>query len=130
LEPVISLPGFEAFANLREGFTMVLRGDTPDENGDPVGEHVEIEVIVPPPSFYMLKQMQAKQAARTEPVSTEQAQVDIIDMIWACLKRNYRGIPRWLIEQSLDTALLLKLNEKMREMSGLVEAKKETGTAP
>lgn len=123
------LEGFEAFANLREGFSMVLRGDTPDENGDPVGEHVEIEVIVPPPSFYMLKQMQAKQKARTDPQTPEQVQADIIDTIWMTLKRNYRGIPKWLIEQSLDSAVLLDLNDKMREMSRLTDVKKETGTS-
>ena len=122
-----TLEGFEAFANLREGFSMVLSGYMPDENGEPVGEHVELEVVVPPPNFYMLKQIQAKQAARTEPASAAQTQDDIIDMIWTCLKRNYRGIPKWLIEQSLDAALLSKLNAKMREMSGIDEAKKANG---
>lgn len=123
------LEGFEAFANPREGFAMTLRGEAPDADGNPVGDHVEIEVVVPPPNFYMLRQLQAKQAARTEPLTQEQTQADIIDMIWTCLKRNYRGIPKWLIEQSLDTALLNQLNEKMREMSGLTDIKKATGTA-
>jgi len=124
-----TLEGFEAFANPRDGFAMTLRGDMPDADGNPVGDHIEIEVIVPPPNFYMLRQLQAKQAARTEPVTQDQSQADIIDMIWTCLKRNYRGIPKWLIEQSLDTGLLNQLNEKMREMSGLTDPKKATGTA-
>lgn len=124
------LEGFEAFAHLREGFSMVLRGEAPDENGHPTGEHIEIEVIVPPPSLYMLKQLQAKQKAREGQATEDQFQSDVVDTIWLTLQRNYRGIPKWLIEQSLDAPLLIQLNEKMREMSRLSAEKKALGTSP
>jgi hypothetical protein len=130
MEPMIgSLPGFVAFEYLRPGFEMRFSGNAPDERGEPEGEHVEVTLTVPPLNFYYLQKVQAIQKARAAPATADELNSDIIDSVFLALKRNYRGVPRWLVEQSLDGPMLVRLGAKMREMTGSAEQeKKETGT--
>lgn len=126
MEPIItgSLPGFEAYPNPRDGFEMTFSGNALDAAGEPEGERVEVKLIVPPLDFHSLQKIQSNKKARAEP----DVQADVLDTICLALKRNYRGVPRWLVEQSLDGPLLMKLNAKMREMQGVTEEKKATET--
>lgn len=122
----VNLPGFEAFPNPRDGFEMDFSGSTPDAEGNPTGEHVSIKLVVPPPSFRILQQIQARQKARTAP-TTEDSQSDVIDTILYSLARNYRGVPRWLVEQSIDGPFMTAMNARMKEMmSGSDEKKAPT----
>jgi hypothetical protein len=125
LEPVIgSLPGFEAFEYIRPGFEMRFSGNAPNDAGAE-GEHVEVTLTVPPLNFYYLQKVQAVQKSRGTTPSAEDLNSDIIDTVFFALKRNYRGVPRWLVEQSLDAPLIMQLSAKMRAMSGAPEQEKK-----
>lgn len=130
MEPVIGLAGFEAFPNPREGFDMLFSGNVPNDEGDPDGARVEITLTVPPLDFYSQRRLQIKQKARTSAPTLGEINADIVDTICLALKRNYRGVPRWLVEQSMDGPHLSGLFSKMREMVGEAELKKESGTNP
>jgi hypothetical protein len=131
MEPMIgSLPGFESFEYARPGFEMRFSGNTPNDQGEPEGEHVELTLMVPPLNFYYLQKVQAIQKSRGVAPTADQLNSDIIDTVFFALKRNYRGVPRWLVEQSLDGPLIAQLSAKMREMSGVADEKKDPLTSP
>lgn len=126
-----NLPGFEAYEYARPGFEMRFSGNTLDEKGEPEGDRVEVSLIVPPLNFYYLQKVQATQKARNAAPTSEELNSDIIDTVFYALKRNYKGVPRWLVEQSLDGPMMTQLSAKMREMSGLTEQEKKAPvTAP
>jgi hypothetical protein len=125
-----SLPGFDAFEYARPGFEMRFSGNIPNEQGEPEGDHVEVTLIVPPLNFYYLQKVQAIQKSRGTDPTLEQLNSDIIDTVFFALKRNYRGVPRWLVEQSLDGPMMMQLSAKMREMSGSADEKKVAVTSP
>lgn len=112
VEQIGTLPGFEAFPHPREGHTMVFSGYAPNANGEPTGEYVQVELTVPPISFFQLKRFNAR-PVKSEPDLRE----DSIDIVQLSLERNYRGVPRWLVEQSLDGPALNAINAKLREMA-------------
>lgn len=124
-----ALPGFEELPGAREGFEMTFRGHVPNAEGEPDGEFVQAVLIVPPLNFHSMRRIQARQKARSAASTPEEIQEDAIETIWMSLKRNYKGVPRWLVEQSLDGPLLVKFSAKMREMAGIVQEKKAE-TAP
>src|ERR1043166_4118463 len=124
------LAGFEAYPHPREGFTMLFRGNAPNDKDEFEGEYVEIELIVPPLSFHSLQQIQARRKARNGSATPQDAQADVVETIYLALRRNYRGVPRWLIEQSLDGPIMAALAAKMTEMVGLSEEKKTPAENP
>lgn len=132
MEPVIvgTLAGFEAYEYARPGFDMRFSGNAPDEQGEPEGDRVEVILTVPPLNFYYLQKVQAVQKAREAAPTIEQINSDIVDTVFYALKRNYRGVPRWLVEQSLDGPMIQQLSAKMREMSGVAEQEKKALTSP
>lgn len=112
-----SLPGFETYPHTREGFTIIFRGNAPNEQGEYEGEFVAIELTIPPLPLYKVRQIQDPQ------------NLDVIELVFMALKRNYRGVPKWLVEQTLDGPAMRAFDAKMREMNGLPSEKQPAGTA-
>lgn len=120
------LPGLEELGALRQGLRLTFRGCVPDEDGAPTGEYVECELIVPPLNFSMIKRLQAEQAERGAETTQEQMlqMLDsVVTTIARALQRNYRGVPRWLIEQTIDIENALEISQQIAGLSGLTAKK-------
>src|SRR4051812_39175919 len=88
---------------LRQGIAVTFRGSEPDENGDPNGEFIEIELVVPPLNFDALEALQERlQTLTLQP--TASSMKTLVDALTRALIRNYTGVPRWLISQTIDVA--------------------------
>lgn len=112
----------------REGIAFLFTGQEEDANGDPVSEFVSIELVVPPLNLDSLRIMQPKlQKLQTDP--DVESMNTMVDAIAHALKRNYRGIPRWLIEQTLDIGNMPALTQAFMDIGGLKRKEIEAGKA-
>jgi len=115
--------GIEELGAPRAGLLITFRGCVPDEHDEPSGEYIEVELVVPPLNFNMIKRLQAEQAARGAEITQEQMLDDVVTTIARALQRNYRGVPRWLIEQTIDVANAIEIAQQIAGISGLMEKK-------
>lgn len=130
---------------LREGIEFRFTGAQRDEDGEPVGQFIDINLVVPPLNFNSLRGLQQKIKSFSESGEDNTASMETLcECLLHALRRNYRGVPRWLIEQSVDVANFAELMMALMDVSGLkrkqVEAEKKaqaeaariqsTGTQP
>lgn len=96
----------------------------------PITEPVDIELEVPPLNFALIRRLTPQLEMLTASVNPDNFGT-VIDLLAEALARNYRGIPRWLIEQTLDVANMPELVQAFMDVSGLkrkeqIDAKKAT----
>jgi hypothetical protein len=94
----------------REGRAFTFTGQEPDDSGEPIGEPMSVECIVPPLNFYGLRRLEAREKVHGTKTNEDQ----LVDAIEEALKRNYRGVPRWLIEQTVDIGNMADFNRALR----------------
>jgi hypothetical protein len=125
-----TLPGFEPLPNLRAGVRWTFSGCTPDADGIAVGEYVEVELVIPPLNFSALRALQ--ELLKQQGPQPNQAQMldYTISTVELALRRNYRGVPRWLIEETLDQASAVEIADQLNELSGVVSKKTEESAPP
>jgi hypothetical protein len=122
--------GIEELGTPRAGLRVTFRGDTPDADGAYEGAHVEVDLIVPPLNFANLRRLEAEEAGRQGTTLPPQAMLEYVStMVGRALRQNYKGVPSWLIEQTIDSENALELSQKIAGISGLIQ-KKETLADP
>lgn len=99
----------------RDGIEFTFCGFTPDENGDESEAEFEINLIVPPLNFTALQQLGSKLFGDVG-TQTEQMQT-VITALNLSLKRNYKGVPVWLISQSVDFGNMGRMFEALMDVS-------------
>lgn len=123
----------QARRTLRQGITVTFRGSAPDETGDPNGEFVEIDLVVPPLNFDALEALQERLQTLTLQPSADSMKT-LVDALIRALIRNYTGVPRWLITQTIDVANMADMIVALMDVSGLkrkeVEDAKKAMMAP
>ena len=116
----------QARQTLRKGIPITFRGNEPDSNGDPEGEFIEIELIVPPLNFDALEILQTRlQSLTLQP--TADSMKTLVEALSRALNRNYIGVPRWLITQSIDVANMADIVVALMDVSGLKRKEVEEG---
>jgi len=119
---------------IRQGIEITFRGCEPDANGEPSGEFIEIEPVVPPLNFDALESLEEKlQTLTSQP--TKSSMSTLVDALIRALMRNYTGVPRWLITQTIDVANMSDMMVALMDVSGLKrkeieDAKKAVAVPP
>ncbi len=85
---------------------------------EPLTEAVERELEVPPLNFAQLKELRA-QLERMNATPDMASFEALVEILAAALSRNYRGVPRWLIEQSIDVGNMAEITQAVMDVSGL-----------
>lgn len=85
---------------------------------EPVTEVIDMELEVPPLNFAQLKELRP-QLDRISTNPDMESFRSLIEVLSFALARNYRGVPRWLIEQSIDVANMAELTQAVMDVSGL-----------
>jgi hypothetical protein len=99
---------------------------------EPLSEFVEIDLTIPPLSFALMREHkdQLERVTGNTDVWSFEA---LVTMVLYALSRNYRGVPRWLVEQSLDISNMPEFTQAFMDVSGLkrkeAEAKKAMAAA-
>jgi hypothetical protein len=134
-EPAIPALQIEPLPTIREGIPFRFRGMDPQS-----GAFVDQDLIVPPLNFTSLQALEAKLKAYGSATPTESMST-LADALRHALARNYRGVPEWLISQSIDLENMADLMKALMDISGLrrkaldegkataAEATRSTGTA-
>jgi hypothetical protein len=116
------------FRTMRQGIEMDFRGFEPDESGEPNGEPIDVTLTVPPLNFDSLQLLEGKLGSLGQ--GSQGASMQTIAVaIGHALKRNYRGVPEWLIRQTLDIANLGEFTQALMDVSGLRRKELEAGKA-
>lgn len=117
----------EEVAYPRQGVLFHFVAMEPNENGEPVGDSVSADLIVPPLNFYWLERLNGDDFAQ---LPDRDKTIGMIDF---ALRRNYRNVPRWLIEQTIDVANIPAFTRAVMDNGGKyreeVEAEKKAMTA-
>lgn len=114
-------------ASPREGIAFAFRGQEPDADGNPTGEVVTAELVVPPLNFDAIRRMQAelKKLGGGDVAAFETLAV----VLERALSRNYSGVPQWLIAQTIDVANMQDFISAVMDVSGLKRKEVEAGKA-
>lgn len=118
----------QPFRTIRQGIEMDFRGFEPDANGEPSGEPIDITLVVPPLNFDSLQILEGRLGSLGQGGQGASFQT-IAVAIGHALKRNYRGVPEWLIRQTLDAANLRDFTQALMDVSGLKRKEIEAGKA-
>ena len=113
---------------LREGITFRFFGQEEDTNGDPLSEFVDIELVLPPLNLDSMRLM-SDRLSKLGAAADLESMTTMVDAISAALKRNYRGVPRWLIQQTLDVANMPDLTRAFMDVAGMRRKEIEAGKA-
>lgn len=123
MEPVISIVPRRT---LREGIELRFRGMPMSDDGDVVGELIDIPLIVPPLNLGSLRKLKGRLDGFGKNPGTEDMET-LCDAIQEALNRNYSGVPRWLIEQTIDVANLYEMMAAVMDVSGMRRKEIEAG---
>ena len=122
-----SVTAIKPLRTLREGIEFTFRGRVPDESGEETGELVEIALVVPPLNLGALERFERQ--LKTFGQDDLQSMRTLVDALAAALLRNYDGVPKWLIAQTIDVANMPEMMRALMDVSGLrrreVEAEKK-----
>ena len=117
-----------ALPSFREGIEFRFRGQLNDDNGEPVSEWVDQVLIVPPLNLSSLRLLQRKLGALNAGGDLE-SMATIAEAMQHALRRNYSGVPLWLIEQSLDLANMPEFTLAFMDVGGMKRKEVEAGKA-
>jgi hypothetical protein len=121
-----TIPGLEPLPMLRPGVQWVFSGCAPDADGNGMGEFVQVELVIPPLNFGALRTLQDL-TKQNGPQPTQAQMLDYtVTTVELALRRNYRGVPRWLIVETLDNASAVEIAEQLNQLSGVTSKKTET----
>jgi hypothetical protein len=117
--------------HIREGITFRFAGEELDADGNALSEFIDIELVVPPLNLDSFKALGADLATLT---FTADSGDKAVNALMHALARNYRGVPRWLIGQSVDLGNMTEIMQAFMDVSGLhrkeVEEKKAMAAGP
>ena len=101
-----------------------------DANGDPIpaSEFVDIELVVPPLDLDSMQEFEVPLKGLSE-ASPSQALQTLQAAIKRALRRNYRGVPDWLIRQSFDIGNIGDLSIALMDINGMRRKEIEAGKA-
>lgn len=99
-----------------------------DDNGDSLGELVDIPLIVPPLNLGSLRKLKGRIDGFGQHPGTEDMET-LCDAILEALARNYTGVPRWLVEQTIDVGNLYDMMSAVMDVSGMKRKELEQGKA-
>lgn len=112
------------------GITFKFSGVEPHLS-DVEGEFVCIDLIVPPLNLGSLHALKDRLQHLKDSVESMETLCDAME---AALARNYSGVPRWLIMETIDLANMGEMMQGIMDISGLrrkeIEAAKKAQTAP
>jgi hypothetical protein len=114
---------------LREGIELRFRGVPMNQAGEDTGDElIDVALVVPPLNLGSLRKLKARldsfgQAAGTEDMET------LCEAVLQALTRNYSGVPRWLVEQTIDVANMPELMTAVMDVSGMRRKEIEAGKA-
>jgi hypothetical protein len=121
----------EPYPTFDPGIEIRFRGIELDAAGEPVGEMVDVVLTVPPMNFRNLQRLEKHFSDING--GNAAAMSAMCDVLAAALSQNYRGVPRWLIEQSVRIDNLTDLTAAVMDVSGLrrkaIDEKKATAAA-
>jgi hypothetical protein len=106
-----------AYATLDPGIEFNFRGIERDADGEPIGELINIMLWVPPLNLTNLRRLEKHFKSLETP--TVASMHNLVDLLIAALSQNYRGVPRWLIEQSISLGNLPQMSAAVMDLSGL-----------
>jgi hypothetical protein len=119
-----------------DGLPFLFRGNEPSgEDGEFDGPYHEIWLEIPAYNFANIKRYQREEEAGKGTLTpstsnTIMAQLEyIVKMVARALRQNYRGVPTWLIEQTITPDNSFEISTKIAGLSGLVP-KKEAPAEP
>jgi hypothetical protein len=125
VERVIQITPYDTFD---QGIDFVFRGIERDQDGEPIGDMVTVTLTIPPLNFDSLKRDQAKIASMGE-METLDSMHAMVGLTRRALAQNYRGVPLWLIEQSINVANLSDLSRATMDLNGMFRKETEAGKA-
>jgi hypothetical protein len=110
------------------GIVFTFRALPRDDQGNILDEDaVSIDLTVPPLNFTSLEVMAPKLSDLKKPLV--ELQSIICDGLAAALRRNYRGVPRWLISDSMDAQNFQEYLSALMAISKLVAKVNAEGNA-
>jgi hypothetical protein len=123
MEPV----KIEPVQTLREGIDFRFHGQLMDEaDSVALSEPVDIVLTIPPLNFKLFKKWKPKlETFQSAPVADSME--TLAGLVCGSLLRNYRGVPRWLVESTIDLANMSDLTEALLDVNGLKRKEIEEG---
>jgi hypothetical protein len=115
------------YPTLDPGIGFRFRGIERNEDGEPIGEMIDIELEVPALNLYNLKRLEKhfKAVVNGADSFNISSMADIVEILVPALAQNYKGVPRWLVEQSVNLSNAPYLIQAVMDISGLL--RKEIG---
>jgi hypothetical protein len=109
------------------GITFQFSGVAPTESND--GEFFCQDLVVPPLNLGALNVLQGRLQSLKD---SQESMTTLCEALEFALARNYSGVPRWLIEQTIDLANMAEMMRSIMDISGLrrkeIEAEKKAQT--
>lgn len=103
----------QPYSTLRDGITFHFRGVDPD-----TGDLLDIDLEVPTLNLDSLKKLHPKLRKIGEAPGVEDMET-LCDALVQALSRNYRNVPAWLINQTVDVANMADMLAAVMDQSGL-----------
>lgn len=128
------------YPSIRSGIPIQFRGQEQqrdesgnlvlDENEDPIAisEFVDMELIVPPLDLDSMQEFEGPLKSLGI-VPPSEALLTLQNAIKRALRRNYRGVPNWLIRQSFDVGNIEELSIALMDVNGMYRKEIEAGKA-
>ena len=109
----------EPFSILEEGIEFQFRGTKRDNDGQPVGDFVCARLVVPPLNLDSLKREGEHLTTMVGDASLASMEA-VVSIVVRALAQNYKSVPRWLVEQSLNVGNVADMSRAVMDVSGLM----------
>jgi hypothetical protein len=116
------------YDSLDEGIDFAFRGIERDREGEPIGEMLSITLTIPPLNLDSLRR-EEKRLKALNGAETIASMEDMVAIVRRALAQNYKGVPNWLIEQSINVSNLSDLTRALMDLNGMMRKEIEAGKA-